>query len=89
MDRRLFGHLATLVTHFTIDLISPELDLAKKWVEKFNLGFDEHELPPRRRMYKRLQSSYALWFTLSMLVIFMCTTGHTNCPIFNSSPMVF
>ena len=45
MDRRLFVHLACLVTHDTIDLISPELDLAKKWAEKVNLGFDEHELP--------------------------------------------
>ena len=45
MDRRLFVHLAGLVTHATIDLISPELDLAKKWAEKVNLGYDKHELP--------------------------------------------
>lgn len=30
MDRQLFIHLAGLVTHATIDLISPELDFAKK-----------------------------------------------------------
>lgn len=30
MDRQLFGHLAGLGTHSTIDLISPELDHAKK-----------------------------------------------------------
>lgn len=45
MDRQLFGHLSGLVTHATIDLISPELDLAKKWLENAHLGFDDHELP--------------------------------------------
>ena len=37
--------MAGLVTYATIDLISPEFDLAKKWAEKTNLGYDEHELP--------------------------------------------
>lgn len=53
MDRRLFVDLAGLVTHTIIDLIFPELDLAKKWAEKVNLGFDEYEVPQGEECIER------------------------------------
>ena len=45
MNWQLFIYLAGRVTYSTIDLSFPELDLANKWAEKTNLGYDEHELP--------------------------------------------
>lgn len=41
----MFRMVALLITHSAIDLISFELDLAKKWVEEISLGISENKAP--------------------------------------------
>ena len=45
MDRRLFQTITPFVTHETINLLSFELDLSKKWVEDVGQNTHQHEPP--------------------------------------------
>lgn len=70
MDREMFRMVALLITHSAIDLISFELDLAKKWVEEISLGISENKAPMGEGCtYIRMQTSYTIQVAMQMLAI--------------------